>query len=108
MISEDGKCRKAVEIKTPEAKAFVRYALDGRIPEEYLWQAVQYFLVLDELEELDFVIFNPNIIDPKLRVRTVSVARNSLEKEISEAKEALVKFRAEWTEAQKKLVALTR
>ena len=29
VLSEDGKCRKAVEIKTPEAKAFVRYALDG-------------------------------------------------------------------------------
>lgn len=54
------------------------------------------------------MIFNPDIIDPKLRVRTVSVARTTLEKEICEAKEALVKFRAEWTEAQKKLVALIR
>lgn len=104
-MKTDGKYRKAVEIKSPEAKNFVRYAIEGGIPDEYLWQVVHYFVVIDELEELDFIVYNPEILDPNLRQLTVNVTRGEMSERISEAKEKIASFRLEWVDAMKKLTS---
>ena len=109
MKSEDGKYRKAVEIKTPESKAFVRYAIfDTGIPDEYKWQVVQYFLVMDEVETVDFVIFNPDIVDKRLRIIVRTVTRESMKEDITFAQDSIASFRLEWKNAMKSLVNLTK
>jgi len=90
---------KALEIKSPEPKAFVRYALERWIPDEYYYQVIHYFIVIPTLEELDFVIFNPEMYDPKFRKRVIHVTREEFEEDIEICQWALVTFRKEWLAA---------
>jgi len=93
--------RKAVEIKCPEPKAFVRYMIQNKIPDEYKWQVVMYFIVIDTLEELDFIIYNPEIYDEDYRMHVINVKREDLQEEIQKAEEAIKEFRKEWVETIK-------
>lgn len=90
--------KKALEVKSPEPKTFVKYAIDRWIPDEYFYQVVHYFVVIETLEELDFVIFTPEIFDPNFRKRVIHVTREELEDDIEMAKKALENFRKEWLE----------
>ena len=90
---------KALEIKSPEPKSFIRYALDGGIPKQYYWQVVHYFVVIPTLQELDFVIYCPQIGIK----RVVHVTRAELQEDVDKAKESLQEFRKEWLSALSKL-----
>lgn len=92
---------KAVEIKCPEPKAFVRYMIQNKIPDEYKWQVVMYFIVIDTLEELDFIICNPEIYDEDYRMHVINVKREDLQEDIQKAEDALKEFRKEWVETIK-------
>ena len=98
----------ALEIKAPEAKNFIKYALEGGIPDEYKWQVVMYFIVIDTLQFLDFIIYNPEIRDPRMRKRVITVSRSYLAEDIEKAENALVKFREEWIGTLERLVLLTK
>lgn len=93
---ENGKITRAVEIKSPSPKIFVKYLLDDEIPEEYFWQVVHYFIVFDELEELDFIVYNPDFYAEELRIKTIKVGRAELAEKIKYAKMELAEFRAMW------------
>lgn len=90
-------------MKTPQAKNYVKYILENRIPVDYKWQVVMNFVVIDTLESLDFIIFNPDIIIEDLRIKRITVTRSDFIKEIEEAQEALKEFREEWLELLQKL-----
>jgi hypothetical protein len=105
---EFGRITKAIEIKAFEATNFVRTVVEREIPSEYFWQVVHYFVVIDELEELDFLVYNPEIYDPKLRLVTINVTREQLSEDIARAQAEIVKFRVEWVEAMKKVVSLSK
>ena len=102
---EDG-AKYALEIKAPEAKAFIRYALEGGIPDEYKWQVVHYFVVIDTLQSLDFIVYNPELRDPRMRKRIITVSRSDLSEDIEKAENALVVFREEWIETLEKLTKI--
>ena len=93
---ENGKITRAVEIKSPSPKIFVKYLLDDKIPEEYFWQVVHYFIVFDELEELDFIVYNPDFYAEELRIKTIKVTRAELAEKIEYAKMELAEFRVMW------------
>lgn len=95
---------KALEVKSPEPKTFVKYAIDRWIPDEYFYQVVHYFVVIETLEELDFVIFTPEIFDPNFRKRVIHVTREELEDDIKIAKKALEDFRKEWLSTIESLI----
>ncbi len=99
--------RKAVEIKCPEPKAFVRYMIQNKIPDEYKWQVVMYFIVIDTLQELDFIIYNPEIYDENYRMHIINIKRSDLQEEIDKADEALKEFRKEWVEIIKTFTTKT-
>jgi hypothetical protein len=103
-IDEDGKIRKALEVKGLEAKGHIEVAIKKEIPSEYVWQGVHYFIVIDELEELEFMFFNPEIFDPTLRLVRIKMTRESVAAKIEEAQAKIVSFRAEWKDAMKVLV----
>lgn len=103
LIKVKEKYTKAVEVKAPTSKTTVQYMVARVIPKEYIWQVVNYFIVCEDLKELDFVIYDPRMIDPELRLTIITIKRKELEKEIREAKERLVAFREEWGKVYHKI-----
>lgn len=100
----NGEIVWALEIKSPQVKSYVRYVLAGGIPEEYYWQVIQYFIVIDSLQYLDFVIFNAQIKDKAFRVRRIRVTREELEEDIQKATDQLAKFKATFDAKKKELL----
>lgn len=96
--NQDGAIIKALEIKWPQPKTTVKYWIEWWIPSEYYWQVIHYFIVIDTLESLDFIISNPDIADAKYRTKIVTVTRQELASDISRAEEALAEFYGEYTE----------
>ena len=101
---ENGRITRAVEIKSPAPKTAVRYILDDKIPDEYFWQIVHYFIVFDELETLDFVVYNPDFYAEELRIQTRKITRESIADKIEYAKNELVEFRQMWLETAQKFM----
>lgn len=82
--------------------------MEREIPTEYFWQVVHYFVIIDELEELDFIVYNPEIYDPSLRMVTITVTRAQLAEDIAKAQTEIRKFRVEWVETMKKVVSSSK
>lgn len=101
LIKKDGKYRKAVEVKSPNDDTHIKYIRAGIIPVEYEPQIVNYFLVNDDLEELDFVSYSPNINVEQYRMLIVNVKRDDLP--IDETMKNLLKFYDRWQAELKKL-----
>lgn len=97
--NKKGVYTKGVEVKAPTTKTFIRYMLDGGVPDEYHWQVVNYFLVCETLKELDFIVYDPRIIDESKRLIITAVTRKELAEDIAAAATALAAFHARWKEA---------
>lgn len=104
LIKKGKKYVKGVEVKAPTTKTVVKYMLDGTIPTEYKWQVINYFLVCESLTEVDFVIYDPRIHNPALRLTVINVKREEVVDDIDKAKAALKEFRSRWNELQSKLL----
>lgn len=104
----DGKIIKAVEVKAPSPKVFVQYFLTDAIPDEYFWQVVHYFVVLEDLESLDFIIYNPDFYSDTIRMKKWTVSRESLADKIELAKATLAEFFAEWESETQKFISLAQ
>lgn len=103
-LSPDGLIgdSKAIEVKSPGIAKHIEYIIGNKIPSEYKWQVVHYFLVIDDLMELDFISYNPNF--PLKELHVVSVKREELEEDIQKAKEKLEKFLVKYNETLLKLL----
>lgn len=86
----------------------MKYFLSDEIPSEYFWQVVHYFIVLDDLEELDFIISNPDMYDSFFRMKKITVTREQLAERIEEAKSRLAEFYVEWNETAQKIISLKK
>jgi len=94
LILRNGRYSKAVEIKSPNSDTAIKYIRAGTIPKEYLGQVISYFLVNEELQELDFVIYDSRIKKEKYRLFIIPVKREDLK--LSEAMEKVLLFRQKW------------
>lgn len=103
-LSPDGLVgkKKAVEVKCPGLAKHIEYIINDRLPAEYKWQVVHYFIVLEELEEVDFITYHPKF--PLKEVHIVNVKRTDLEAEIMEAKETIAKFLEKYNQTLAKLL----
>jgi len=90
------KYYKAIEIKCPGGKNFVKYIIEDKLPDEYIWQVVNYFLVIDTLEELDFIIYNPDFYLKGKQMHIINIKRADLKEYIEKAEERLKLFRPKW------------
>jgi hypothetical protein len=79
----------AVEIKCPGI-IHLKYLSDNVLPDEYKLQCINYFLVNEKLEWLDFVSFRPEFYPYPLFIKRVT--RVELEKEIKLVSEAIGSF----------------
>ena len=97
---------KAIEIKAPEIKNSIKYWMENKIPDEYYWQIIHYFIVIDTLESIDFLVCNPDIEDDFFRLKVKTITREELKEDIEKAKEELVSFRELWLEIMNKFISL--
>lgn len=95
---------KAIEIKCPMHKNFAKYILEDKIPAEYKAQVLQYFLVIDDLQELDFIIYNPDFYIKEAQMKIITITREELEKDLEKAREKIEDFRENWIENIQKLL----
>lgn len=82
-IETKGKVKKAVECKCLGSARHIEAYLTQSIPKEYEEQKLQYFIVNDDLEELDFVFYDPRLIT--INYFVINIKREDIEKEIENA-----------------------
>lgn len=102
LINVNGKYTKALEIKCLSSANHIKAYLTNKIPEEYIAQGIQYFLVNDDLEELDFVFYDPRI--SKIPFFTITVKRKDIEKEIEDSAKLVKEFISQINEAVEKII----
>lgn len=103
-LSPDGLVgkKKAIEVKCPCLQKHIEYIVKDEIPSEYKWQVVHYFVVIDDLDFLDFITYHPKFTLREIHVVTVS--RAEFEKEIMEAKEKIAQFLEKYNQTLAKLL----
>ena len=87
---------RAVEIKCPRWTNYIRYLIENKIPDDYLYQVCHYFIIMDDLETLDFVIFNNEVIDGLKDFHIITVTRQDLQEYIDKANTKLEWFKEGW------------
>jgi len=97
------KYTEGIEIKCPWAKNHAKYIIENKLPDEYKPQAINYFLVMEDLEKLYFVTYNPDFYIKDKKLFIIEITREQLQKEIEKAKEKLLDFRKVWIEKIKVL-----
>lgn len=86
-LSPDGyelvedKIPHAVEVKCLASWKHVKAKVTQQIPDDYHYQKLQYFIVNDNLETLDFVFHNPLFV-PELQTHIITVKREDVQAEI--------------------------
>ncbi len=91
------KYTRAVEIKCPLGPNFMKYMIQNKIPDEYMWQVLNYFLVMDDLTTLDFVIYHPwadGVVIKNMFI--ITVTRSEMSELIETAQSELETFRWEY------------
>ena len=61
LIKIKGKYSQAVEVKCLKSALHLQALIEQKIPQEYWSQAMQYFVVNDDLEILHFVFYDPRV-----------------------------------------------
>lgn len=95
----------AIEIKCPSSKTHIKYIRQDKIPTEYIWQVSNYFVVNEDLEWLDFVSYDPRNVYYPIWIKRV--AREELDKEITQIRDIMLKFIPELDKQLKKIGILT-
>jgi len=75
-----------------------------KIEKLYFRQVVNYFLVIDTLEELTLFFFNPDIYREDMQVYQIQVTRSELQKDIEEAEAKLEDFKVKWKKLENNLL----
>ncbi len=122
MLSPDGLIRdskglysEAIEIKAPKSQTAIFYRMVNMIPQDelklpksktnilgipqdYIWQVVNYFLVNENLKKLYFGVYDVRFIEDDKKLYIVEVERSNeiLQDMIKQAEEALKLFRSDW------------
>ena len=78
-----------VEIKCPSTKKHVEYLRQGKIPSEYKSQIMHYFIVIDSIEWMDFVSYDPRI---QKNLFIFRITRDEMIDDIDSRKQSYHKF----------------
>lgn len=95
---------EAIEVKCMGGKNHVKMWLTNEVPDEYEWQAIQYFVVNEKLEKLYFVGYNPDI--PVHSLHIIELNRGEVEEKIEKAKIAQKVFLGEVEEKLKEIIKI--
>lgn len=102
-LSPDGLVgkTKAIEVKSPGLAKHIEYIVRNKLPSEYKWQVVMYFIIIDGLQELDFVSYHPKY---HKEIHIINITRESLTEDIMNAQEKLAKFEEKYNQTVMKLL----
>ena len=110
-LSPDGvvlagkKISRAIEIKCPSTKNHVSTIVKNEIPKLNLDQIIHYFVVIDDLKELDFVSYDPRFQYKQLHI--ITVKRSDFKAEIAETIKRYEKFVEKLDADYQKIIAIT-
>lgn len=90
LIFDDFDAIGAVEIKCPSSKKHVEYLRQNKLPNDYKHQVLHYFIVIETLQFLDFVSYDPRNREKDFHV--VRVHRQDIEQELAVTFAEYVKF----------------
>lgn len=93
--------KKYIEIKCPDSSTMVEYTLNNKIPSEYKAQILLSFIVNEQQEECDLVIYDARFIEANHKITVINIKRSELKEDIEEAIKKLESFRKDWVEADK-------
>ena len=79
-----------VEVKCPDSKKHIEYIITNRVPAEYKQQLLHYFTIVDTIETMYFVSYDPRFTARPLHI--ITVTREDWSNEINEFKNKLLKF----------------
>lgn len=101
LIFRDNIAVGAVEIKCPSSKKHIEYIRQNKIPNEYKHQIFHYFIVIDTLQYLDFVSYDPRNREKDLHV--VRVTREEIKEQLEETFAQYMKFFAKLNKYEKEI-----
>lgn len=81
-VVEGSKNTEAVEAKCLSSARHIEALLTQKIPDEYEFQKLQYFIVNEELETLYFAFYDPRLLAKPFF--TIEVSREEVQKEVDE------------------------
>ena len=84
ITDKDGIIREAVEVKCLGSAEVIKAYLTGKYPEEYEPQVIKYFVVNENLEKLNFIIYTDLIVGLELQI--FEITREQVAARIEEAK----------------------
>lgn len=82
----------AVESKSPNSDTHVKYIRSNKVPKEYHWQLIHYFIVNPKLKTLDFISYDARIKLESKQLLIINLTRKELQKDIERAWIELFKF----------------
>jgi len=104
LIFDNATAVGAVEIKCPSSKKHVEYMRQNKIPNEYRNQVLHYFIVIETLEFLDFVSYDPRFKKHDLHI--VRITREEIKEELKEVFAEYIKFNAKLNKYEEKIKGL--
>lgn len=90
LIKVKGKYSEAVEIKCLGSARHIEAIVENKLPKDYYFQALQYFIVIDELEKLHFGFYDPRI--PAKPFHIIEVTRNEMFADIEMYRDQQIKI----------------
>ena len=102
LIETDGRYTKGLEIKCPSTKTHIRYIRENKIPNEYKYQIYLYFLIVDSLEELDFMSYDDRYKPQSVHI--VNIKRKDIETELEECMKGILKFREKFNKYYEQII----
>jgi len=64
--------------------------LTNKLPDEYKTQIITYFLVIEDLNNIDFIVYSPDCRYKDLRFFVRNFTREDLQNDIDKAKEKVL------------------
>ena len=90
------------------SKEYMKNLYENTIPDKYIAQVYNYFLVIPTLQKLFFCFYNPDITSNNIpKFFYITVLRENIEKEIEESRKKIEHFREKWLDIEKKIILNT-
>jgi predicted phage-related endonuclease len=64
--------KRAVEAKCLSSARHIEAVITGKVPKDYEYQRLQYFIVNEELQQLDFVFYDPRLYAAPVKIITTT------------------------------------
>lgn len=102
LVKVDWVYKRGVEIKCWDSATHIRYIRTQRVDAKYWYQIMNYFLVIETLDEVDFVSYDPRILAKPINI--VTIKREDIEDDLIEIRKELTKFKNKLDKYHKQII----